>query len=237
MAKHAQTNPPPADPGTQGPPPGPMTYEQFLDWADEDTLAEWVDGEVVMTSPASDRHQKLVYFLVPLLQGFVNLHKLGEVQGAPFQMKLPASSGREPDVLFIAADHLSRLKKTYLDGPADLVVEIGSPESEERDHEVKYAEYQAGGVREYWLIDPDTHTTEFYQLDQSGAYQPVLPDAAGIYHSRELPGFWLREEWLWEPVLPPVNTVLLQICGDDYARVLLDELRQGGFLPAADASQ
>jgi ABC-type polysaccharide/polyol phosphate transport system ATPase subunit len=26
-----------------------MTYEEFLAWADEDTLAEWVDGEVVRT--------------------------------------------------------------------------------------------------------------------------------------------------------------------------------------------
>ncbi len=30
-----------------------MTYEEFLAWADEDTLAEWVEGEVIMTSPAS----------------------------------------------------------------------------------------------------------------------------------------------------------------------------------------
>ncbi len=37
-----------------------MTYEEFLVWADEDTLAEWVDGEVVARSPESDRHQDLV---------------------------------------------------------------------------------------------------------------------------------------------------------------------------------
>ncbi len=236
MARHAQTNPPPADPGTPGPPLGPMTYEQFLDWADEDTLAEWVDGEVVMTSPASDRHQQIVRFLLEAMSRYAALRSLGRVLFAPFQMKLP-HSGREPDVLFIATDHLGRLKKTYLDGPADLVVEIVSPESQTRDHEEKYDEYQAGGVREYWLIDPETEKAQFYQLDAAGAYQPVLPDAAGVYHSRELPGFWLRGDWLWQPIFSPVDTVLQQICGDAYARQVLDDLRRGGFLPAQDAAQ
>ena len=41
------------------PQPRKMTYEEFLAWAGEDTLAEWVDGEVVMYSPASERHQHL----------------------------------------------------------------------------------------------------------------------------------------------------------------------------------
>ncbi len=43
-------------------PPSPMTYEEFLGWADEDTLAEWVDGEVRMYSPASKRHQAIADF-------------------------------------------------------------------------------------------------------------------------------------------------------------------------------
>jgi hypothetical protein len=33
-----------------------LSYEEFLDWCDEDTLAEWVDGEIIMYSPASLIH-------------------------------------------------------------------------------------------------------------------------------------------------------------------------------------
>ncbi len=80
-------------------------------------------------------------------------------------MKLP-TSGREPDVLFIANDHLDRLKPPYLDGPADLVIEIISPESVKRYRGRKFFEYQAGGVAEYWLIDPAVQVAEFYQLAQ-----------------------------------------------------------------------
>jgi Uma2 family endonuclease len=43
-------------------PPGKMTYEEFLAWADEDTWAEWVNGEVIILTPASKRHQDLAFF-------------------------------------------------------------------------------------------------------------------------------------------------------------------------------
>lgn len=55
---------------------------------------------------------------------------------------------------FVASEHLDRLKETYLDGPADLVVGIVSPDSVGRDRGEKFYEYAQGGVPEYWLIDP-----------------------------------------------------------------------------------
>ncbi len=185
--------------------PRKMTYEEFLAWADEDTLAEWVDGEVVMTSPASQLHQDISGFLHMILRVYVETHKLGTVLPPPFQMKL-ARSGREPDLLFVANAHLERLKETYLDGPADLVVEIVSPESGARDRGDKFYEYQEAGIPEYWLIDPVRERTEFYQLDEQGHYVLISPDAEGVYRSRTLPGFWLRVSWLWQR--PPVLSVL-----------------------------
>lgn len=67
----------------------PMTYDEFLEWVDEDTLAEWVDGKVVMTSPASARHQYLVIFLSTVPSTYTAVHDLGTVLSGPFQMKLP----------------------------------------------------------------------------------------------------------------------------------------------------
>lgn len=187
-----------------------MTYEEFLDWADEDTLAEWVDGEVVMTTPASDRHQDLVRFLTSVFAIYVESHHLGVIRPAPFQMKL-ARSGREPDLLFVARDHLDRLKETYLDGPADLVVEVVSPESIGRDRGEKFYEYEQAGIAEYWLIDPQVERAEFYQLAAAGKYEIVLPDAGGTYRSVVLSGFWLRVEWLWQRPLPPVLDVVREL--------------------------
>ncbi len=119
------------------------------------------------------------------------------VLSAPFQMKL--ERGREPDLLFVASEHLERLKEAYLEGPADLVVEIVSPESVGRDRGEKFCEYEQAGVPEYWLIDPLREQAEFCQLGAQGRYRMVMPEAGEIYHSAVVPGFWLRVAWLWQP--------------------------------------
>ena len=184
-----------------------MTYEEFLAWTDEDTLAEWVDGEAVMTSPASFRHQDISGFLESVLRSFVEERQLGVVCSAPFQMKL--EHGREPDLLFVAQEHLDRLKETFLDGPADLVVEIVSPDSFERDRGAKFYEYEKAGIPEYWLVDPLRQRVEFYQLDVEARYRLVEPDDQNVYHSAVLPGFGLRVEWLWHT--PPVLQALREL--------------------------
>ncbi|MDQ3668302.1 MAG: Uma2 family endonuclease [Acidobacteriota bacterium] len=145
-----QTRTPHASPAS----PGKISYEEFLQ-SSEYVWAEWVDGEVVPLSPASRKHQLLVSFLAALLQHFVEANRLGLIISAPFQMKTGADlPGREPDILFIASDHLERLKDTHLAGAADVVVEVISPESLVRDRGEKFYEYEKGGVGEYWLIDP-----------------------------------------------------------------------------------
>jgi len=134
---------------------------------------------------------------------------LGWVRSAPFQMKL--EHGREPDVLFVATEHLGRLRETFLDGPADLAIEIISPESVSRDRGEKYYEYEAGGVREYWLIDPLRQVAEFYRLDEGGRYGVVLAGREGVYRSEVVAGFWLRVEWLWQEPLPKTLDVLREL--------------------------
>ena len=184
-----------------------LSYEDFLAQY-EGTRAEWVDGEIIMVPPASERHQNIIGFLVNLLRPYVESKNLGEVLLAPFQMKLGTDSpGREPDLLYVASAHLDRLKDTYLDGPADMVIEIISKESINRDRGEKFVEYEAAGVSEYWLIDPIRKQAEFYRLGEDKHYHPVLPDDAGIYHSEAVAGFWLRVSWLWQEPLPPVLKV------------------------------
>lgn len=182
-----------------------MTYQEFLSWADEDTLAEWVNGEVLMTSPASTGHQKLCSFLANILQVFTRYRDLGVVITAPFQMKL--ENGREPDILFVKTAHLDRLQSTYLEGPADMVVEIISPKSVGRDRGDKFYEYARGGVPEYWLVDPQRQQAEFYELE-GDYYKLRFSGHEGRYEALTLPGFWMRVEWLWEdPLRSPIRAL------------------------------
>jgi len=186
-----------------------MTYEEFLMQADEDVPAEWVDGEIILMSPASRKHQLLTSFLTALLQHFVEAKKLGVIICAPFQMKLEKRpSGREPDLLFIANDRLNLLKDMYLDGPADLAVEIISTDSRARDRGEKFYEYEQGGVREYWLIDPIRKQAEFYLLGEDDLYHLAPIGEDGEFHSAVLKGLSIKVDWLWQEPLPPLMDVL-----------------------------
>ncbi len=170
-----------------------MTYEEFLDRYDG-SHAEWVEGEVIEMSPTSWENQQLADFLAAILTHFVEAHDRGVVLSSRFQMKTRARlAGREPDVLFLAEEHRGRLHKNFLDGPADLAVEIVSPDSVTRDRVEKYREYEAGGIREYWLIDP-------------GRYRPLPVEGDGAFRSVVLPGLWLTTDWLWRR--PPLMDVL-----------------------------
>jgi len=181
-----------------------MSYEEFLAWANH-VHAEWVEGKVLLMSPASSRHQDIVVFLVTLLNIYVTTRNLGRVKTAPFQMRLQQPPrGREPDILFVAQAHLERFTPQYLDGPADLVVEVISPESSGRDRGEKFYEYEMAGVREYWLIDPQREQVEFYELNEQGQYMLALGGHAGEYQSKAIPGLTLDATWLWQDPPPPV---------------------------------
>jgi Uma2 family endonuclease len=190
-------------------PAGKMSFEEFLEWADEDTHAEWVDGKVLLMSPVSIRHQRVGGFIYSLFTRYLESHPIGELLYESFQMKTgPDLPSREPDIIFLANEHADRIRDTYLQGPGDLVVEIISMDSRSRDRGDKFYEYEQGGVSEYWLIDPLRGRTEFYYLDKTGAYASVPLDANGYYLSKQLPGLKLLPEWLWQDPLPLIPSIL-----------------------------
>lgn len=186
-----------------------MSEQEFEAWCDEDVKAEWVEGEVIVHSPAQAKHVLLVGFLLTIMGLFVRRYDLGVVMGPEFQIRL-CGRRRVPDIIFIRKDQLARIQTTFLDGPPDLAVEIVSPDSVERDWREKYLEYEANGVGEYWIIDPTNEQVRCYVLNDQRRYVAV-PEVDGILKSVVLPGFWLRIEWLWQSTLPDPLEVLQQL--------------------------
>lgn len=193
-----------------------MSYTEWLDAFDEETHTEWVDDEAIVFMPPTEEHQEVVTFLTALLESYIRQFGLGKLLVAPFEMKLsPESNAREPDILFVANEHLARLTGKRLDGPADLVIEVISPESVYRDRSDKFDEYQAAGVREYWLLDarPGQRQASFWVLDQTGRYRAALIDENGAYRSTILTDFWFKVDWLWLKQKPSPLRLLADIIG------------------------
>jgi Uma2 family endonuclease len=116
-------------------------------------------------------------------------------------MRLP-TRGREPDLMIIMNDNPHPRTRLYLDGPADIVSEIVSPGSERTDLGDKFVEYEAAGVREYWIVDHVRRRTYFYRLDDEGHFILHLEDADGVYITPLLPKFKLHVPTLWQETLP-----------------------------------
>ena len=134
---------------------------------------------------------------------------------APFEVKLDNTS-REPDIAFIASDNLVHLDGKRFTGAPDLIIEVVSTESAHRDRVDKFDEYEAAGVKEYWIWDnrPGRNRAQFFQLGADARYHAVEPDGQDIYHSHALPDFWLKVGWLWADY-PDALRAIAQVIGPD----------------------
>ncbi len=191
-------------------PEGKITFEQFLDWLDEETHAEWIDGEVRIKSPVRTEHQRMVIFLLNVLSNYLQ-RRLPEamVLSEPALLKLPSDlPAYSPDIMVLLPTQLERDRETYVQAPVALVIEVISPESRARDRGEKFENYEKAGVSEYWLIDPERRRAEFYHLGEDGFYEPMPVDAEGVVRSVELPGLWLKVSWFWQKPLPTIMDVL-----------------------------
>lgn len=136
-----------------------MSYDDYLALP-ETVRAEWVDGEVVVTPSPSYRHQRSSLRLAGSLDS--GLPGLFVVEAT--SLHLPVNRERIPDILV-----LDREPETpHVDFPPVLVVEILSPSTRSEDTVRKSTDYLAGGVRQYWLLDPEGRSLEVFRNDDSG---------------------------------------------------------------------
>lgn len=173
-----------------------MTESEFVEWVDEKTRAEWIDGEVLVMPPVSSGHDDLAFWFRSVVQHFVSRYDLGTVKGPEFMVRLAKLRRRRtPDVLFVEKVRAGILRPQHVEGPPDLIVEIVSPESTARDWRDKYLEYEKAGVKEYWVIDPQAGRIEAYRLTRGGTFARIA-ERDGKIHSAVLRGFFIRPEWV-----------------------------------------
>ena len=105
----------------------------------------------------------------------------------------------------ILTSNPGQLTETAMIGPADLCIEVVSPESATRDYGNKFVEYEKAGVREYWIIDPIRQRCDFNRLDNTGVFAVAQPDDTGHYRTPLLPRLALHVPTLWQERLPGVS--------------------------------
>ncbi|MBC7104847.1 MAG: Uma2 family endonuclease, partial [Firmicutes bacterium] len=106
---------------------GGWTEERYFAEAPEDRIVEFEEGEIVVASPATASHQRLVRFLTFLLAGYARTRGLGEVLNGPAAVRLRPGLAYEPDVFFVPLSSLPQLEERCFNGAPGLVIEVTSP--------------------------------------------------------------------------------------------------------------
>jgi Uma2 family endonuclease len=162
--------------------------EQFYADIDDDMKAEFIKGEIVIQSPAKKEHTDAVGALLLLLSPFVQISQLGYV-GFEKVMSAFSRNDYEPDVVFFGVEKSAVFKKgQWKYPPPDFVVEVLSDGTKQRDRGVKFMDYEAHGVQEYWIIDPEEESVEQYLL-HDGKYKLHFKASQGIITSKVISGF------------------------------------------------
>ena len=179
-----------------------LTYEDLARMPDDGMRHEIIDGVHYVTPAPIVRHQRLVTRLLVAIGSFLEVNAgIGEVFGARFDVIFTRFDVVEPDLLFVADDQRSILTEANARGAPALVVEVLSPGTKKRDLGVKKDLFDRGGVREYWIVDPEANTVTIYRrgIDSRLAKAQSLPSDADAIRTPLLPGFSLSLDRLFRP--------------------------------------
>lgn len=165
--------------------------QEFYEWLTDNVKAEFINGEIIMHSPVKRGHLRASKLLFRLIDDYIFQNDLGEADVEKAMVTLTRND-YEPDICFWRKEITDAFDDETMQHPApDWVIEILSKSTSKRDRGVKFEDYAAHGVREYWLIDPRRQLVEQYKLDEAFmAFEAVgtfkLPDSITAV---SVPGF------------------------------------------------
>lgn len=102
-----------------------------------------------------------------------------------------------PDVFLITPDQLDHSFEYYFEGPPALVIEVALRGHEAQDRDVKRRTYEAAGVPEYWIVDPERREVDFLHLTSDG-YRSAAVGDDGRYRPWTVPELTLIVECIWD---------------------------------------
>jgi Uma2 family endonuclease len=168
-----------------------LTYDDFVLFPDDGKRHEIIDGEHYVTPSPNTRHQQILLNLVLAIGSWLETHPMGRIFFAPFDVIFSDFDVVEPDLLYISNQRAAEvLTDTHVRGTPELVVEVGSPGTRQRDETIKRRLYERAGVDEYWVVDPDLDIVRIYRRggDAFGRAIELSREAGDVLTTPVLPG-------------------------------------------------
>ena len=141
-----------------------FTYADYL-IAPDDARYELLDGELIMSPSPNIPHQDSLFDLGVDLKLLTRRTRIGRVFIAPVDVVLSDTDVVQPDLVFVSRERSHIITVRNIRGAPDLVVEILSPSTAERDRIFKRSLYAIHGVKEYWMVDTELRLIHQLLLD------------------------------------------------------------------------
>lgn len=168
-----------------------LTYDDFLLFPDDGKRHELIDGEHYVTPSPSLLHQRISRRLSFLIGSWLKEHPVGEVLYAPLDVVFSRFDVVEPDLLYVSNERApDLLSGQHVAGAPELIVEIASPVTRQRDETIKRRLYERSKVLEYWVVDPETEVIGVYRrsADRFGRAVELSREAGDVLTTPMLHG-------------------------------------------------
>jgi Uma2 family endonuclease len=164
-------------------PSPPRTIMEVYKMLPEGTLAELINGTIYMSPSPISNHQIILNDINVELVLFLRSQKQGKVLIAPLDVYLDESENAvQPDIIVLLNDNVKIIKKKgHIHGVPDLLVEVLSKGNNKHDLITKKDLYEKFGVKEYWVVDPETKLAIIFSLSE-GKYT-LIDEKIGSIHS------------------------------------------------------
>jgi len=182
------------------------TYSEFARLP-ADRRYEVMKGEVIGTPSPSPYHQLVLGAVLGAIYKFAQ--RSGELFLGPVDVLFGEGDYLVPDLVWIRRERVGIISDRGIEGAPDLIVEVASPATADRDRGIKREQYANYGVPHYWIVDPRQRHVEVYGMLQD----PTMPRIVA------------RESFTWTPVPggPTLEIDVLELFGG------LDDLLAGDW--------
>jgi Uma2 family endonuclease len=169
-----------------------LTYDDFVLFPDDGKRHELIDGEHYVTPSPNVRHQQIQGDLFALIWNCLEAHPIGRVFTSRLDVVFSRFDVVEPDIAYLSHERAGRvLTKANLQGAPELIIEIGSPSTRQRDETIKRHLYERSGVSEYWVVDPEIDVVRVYRRTANGGFDRPIElsrEAGDVLTTDLLPG-------------------------------------------------
>jgi Uma2 family endonuclease len=175
-----------------------LTYEDLVNLPEDGKRYEILDGDLVVTASPITRHQRVSRNLEVAVHLHVRENGIGEVFDAPIDVLLDRHTIVVPDLVFVSTARSAIIQRHGIVGRPDLLVEILSPSTAERDRDTKAKLYARFGVDHYWIVDAENEVLQVHVRDDTSYRAPVIYRGREVVHPAPFPGFALDLGTVWE---------------------------------------